>query len=303
MFLRFLLRYLGNQRGEVPASTEGESGESQASTEDQTGAATEAQQQSVEESFIDPKNLPEELKPHWKRMHSAFTNGMAKIKQEKEKISAYDQFMTNPEYARQTIIANAQKLGLTVTEAQVAANYMAANAQDGQRQAPTADVPPELVEAARAKLDPSMHWAADQIAAGSWAILKPVLQVFQQDRQAKQQENYSALEQELSEKVPGWEAHEDAMKQIEDFIADRSKLRHPVLGSRKELLYKFATGGARATQEAINRINQAAKNKSSVGSTGRQSLPDVREKIRGAKTEQEAFQIAIDAAKQEIAAS
>lgn len=299
-FLKFFFALLGNQRGEVgdgadsspsPQTDAGDKGVESTSDGDKKAPP--------EESFIDPGSLPEELKPHWKRMHGSFSREMGKIRESKKKIEEYDRFMTDPEYAKQTILAYASQLGLTVTEAQAAAQYVT-SASPTSQQVKTTDVPPELVRAMKERLAPELQWTAEANAEAFWAankiMLAPILRRFEEDHKTRIDREYGELEEELSLKAPGWEEKEDEMDGMLAFLQNQNQLRHPTYGSKLELLYNLATGNTRATQEAINRMSHAARNRSGIGSVGRQPAPDISEKIIKAKSDQEAWDLAADAA-------
>ena len=271
------------------------SGESQASA----GEKAEGEKEKAQESFIDPKDLPEELKPHWKRMHSAFSRKMNEINKANEKIEAYDRFMSDPEYAKETIRAYAQKYGMSLVEQRAAENYIA-NAQGGQG---NSDVPRQLIEAVGSKLAPELKWMAESIASAHWEANKltvaPVIKRMQDSAKKQAKSEYDRMAQELSERAPTWEEKEDDMTSLLDFIQGEENY-HSEFGSKLEILYNIVTGNSRATQEAINRISSAAKNRGSIGSTGPKSSPDLSEKIRGAKNAQDAWKIAADAALKEV---
>lgn len=264
-----------------------------------------SQQQQQEESFIDPATLPEELKPHWKRMHGTFARKMGEINKSKEKIEAYDRFMTDNEYAKQTILAYASQLGLTVTEAQAAANYAASVAKTN-RGNPISDAPQQLVQAVRERLSPELQWMADSIASAHWEAnrltIGPVLARLEGDKKKQRENEYDRYAAQLTEKVPGWENQEDAMNAIREFILDETSLYHPTYGSKLELFYNLATSNSRATQEAINRFSQAARNRSSIGGSGPQSQSNIAERVLKAKTEQEAWEIAANDAVKQVGA-
>ena len=46
-----------------------------------------------EDSFFDPKAVPDALKPAYKQMQGAFTRKMQEIAQSREKVAAFDQFV------------------------------------------------------------------------------------------------------------------------------------------------------------------------------------------------------------------
>ncbi len=81
-------------------------------------ATPQGSQHQREDQFYDPNDLPEELKPHWKKMQGTFTKKMQGIKSIREKSDMVDKFNTDPEYARQIIQQRAAAIGLTLTKAQ-----------------------------------------------------------------------------------------------------------------------------------------------------------------------------------------
>lgn len=304
-FWKLFFALLANRRGEAgDGSSLAPSPEKDAESHGAEGASGGDGKVPPEESFIDPGSLPEELKPHWKRMHGTFNREMSKIKESKKKIDDYDRFMSDPEYAKQTILAYASQLGLTVTEAQAAAQY-AASASGGIQPVKNAEAPPELVRAMKERLAPELQWMAESNAEAYWAankiMLAPILKRFDEDRKDRVDKEYEELAEELSLKAPGWEDKEEEMDGMLAFLENKSQFRHPTYGSKLELLHNLVTGNTRATQEAINRFSHAARNRSSIGSAGRQSVPDISEKIVKAKTEQEAWDIAADAALKTVA--
>ena len=52
---------------------------------------------SQDESFIDPASLPPELKPHWSRMHRAYTQALEGARGVQDKASTVDRFYSDPQ--------------------------------------------------------------------------------------------------------------------------------------------------------------------------------------------------------------
>lgn len=301
-FWKSLLALIADDKGQVGDEPEPEGDQASLDEEDAgaEGAETsEGEEAQPEESFIDPSQLPEELKPHWKRMHAAFSSKMKGIKDSRDKLDAYNRFFEDPEYAKQTIMAVAPKLGLNINGQ--AAPQQAPGQQAQQR---ATDVPPELVEAVRNNLAPELQWMADSIAASHWAAnkvaLKPIMDRFDSDRTDRFTREYESAAEELAAKVPGWETKEDDMTEMLDFIQDKTKLRHPVFGNKLELIYNMTTGNTRATQEAINRMSQAGRNRSSISSSTRHPVTNISQRVKEAKNEAEAWDIAAQGAIQEV---
>lgn len=65
--------------------------------------------------YDDPNELPEELKPAYKRLLAAYTKKTQSLAEQKRKIEAYDAFTANPMASLQAI---AQQYGLTLQQAQ-----------------------------------------------------------------------------------------------------------------------------------------------------------------------------------------
>jgi len=88
----------------------GKEGEESAELE----AGEEAGDEGEEVNFLDPNELPAELKPAFKRMQASFTRAMQKLSGEREKVAMYDKLMENPQQAVELL---AQKVGLSVNKA------------------------------------------------------------------------------------------------------------------------------------------------------------------------------------------
>ena len=246
------------------------------------------------ESFIDPKDLPEELKPHWKRMHGAYTKKMQGFADASKKAELVDRFYGDPQFALQTIAQAAQQLGYTLTP-------------PGQATPPPGQVlpvpatgaaPPELVQAIQAALDPSLHWMAPSLANAQWSA-NQVLRA-KVDAQTFDTE-YERAAGELGESLPGWEQHEAEMEELYDFLATR-QMYHPKFGNKLQLLYNLVTGNAAAVTEAARRMSTAAKSRTTTGHPARSTVPDYSERIQKARSPEEAFQLAAEQAKAELAA-
>ena len=73
------------------AGTDGQSGAAGSQGTTQTGTTT-----TTEETFFDPKDLTDELMPAYKNMQRAFSKKTEGIKADRQKVEAYDAFMTDP---------------------------------------------------------------------------------------------------------------------------------------------------------------------------------------------------------------
>lgn len=258
-----------------------------------TGDGSQTQQQK-EESFIDPSSLPEELKPHWKRMHGTYNKRLSEIAADKDRAEFAKRFESDPDFAAQQIQARAAKLGMTITKAQ--AQQAAATGSENA-------APREVVEQVRKSLSPELQWMAEQIANSQWALVQSQLKPLQEQRQTERlqayQAQYDSLIEDLSGKAPGWETHENEMLELLEFIKGPD-LSHKKFGSKPELLYRIVTGNASAVSEATRRMGEAARNKVSTGTAQRASQPNIEDRIRKAKNNNDAFNIAAKAAVEDL---
>lgn len=258
--------------------------EAQAETQDtdtETTVTTPGQQAQPEkeESFISPNELPEELKPHWKRMHRAYTKHLEAVKGIREQAAQVERFYNDRSFAYQTLANWAVQNGYTLTPAGQQAPQQTQAQQNVQ-------APPQLVEAIRSKLSPELKWMAEQQAEAFWAAqqlaYQPVIEQQQRQQQQALSAEYDQLSDELSNVSPGWEEHEQDMREMYDFLQS-PKLRHPKYGSKLQLLHNLITSNASAIAEATGRMNKAVKNRSagSHGSTTR-VVSNLSDRIRKA---------------------
>ncbi len=249
-----------------------------------------------EEAFFDPNALPEELKPVWKKMQGAYTKKMQGIAEDKKLAGVVRRFDTDPQFAISTIQQKAAQLGYSISKAQ------AADIAQGQAAMPGAiNAPDSLVQLIKSRLSPELQFMANDLANSSWAVqqamLAPIQQKQQEDDKARRETEYEDHVAKLSERYPGWEAHEEEMDRIMEFM-ESPKLNHPVYGSKMELLYKLATGNGAAIAEAATRMGSAARNRVNSGVINRQSMPNISDRVRKAPTMNEAWEIAKEAARQ-----
>lgn len=289
-----LLSPLFNERGEVGdndgTANAGDQGDPQQGDTTGTGegASSEGSEAPPQESFFDPSQLSPELKKQWSSMHRAYTKKLEGFKQAQDKALAYDRFYSDDDFRLQTLQQAAQQLG-----------YNFSKAQPGNTGQPVASggesAPADLVERVRSRLDPSLQWMAQSLADAQYeamrAVIGPREQREEQERARQRHDQYQELAEELSEKVPGWEEHEEEMLELLDFIKS-DKMRHKRFGSKLNLLHGIVTGNASAISEATRRMAESAKNRTVSGGISRSSAPNYEDRIRKAKTNQEAFKIA-----------
>lgn len=244
------------------------------------------------DQFIDPRDFPPELQPHWKRMQASYTKKMQAVARDRDKVQLVDRYRSDPDFAKQFMQQELQRMGI------------GAPAQpqqpSGQRGAP----PPQFIDALAEKLPPELRWMAPAMAEATYAsvahLTAPMLKD-NQDRQREERTNeWDALAADLSQRQPGWEAHEEDMLAIHDFLQS-SKLKHPVYGSKLDLLLNLVTGNAAATQRAISRMSDAGRQRTTTGQPSRTTIPNIADRVRKAPSNASAWKLAADAAIQQVA--
>ena len=251
--------------------------------------ATAAPEARAPESFIDPSDLPEELKPHWKRMHRAYTKKLEGLSEVQKKAALVDRFNGDRDFALQTIRQAAQARGVTVGEVKAAIA------------APSA-APPELVAQIESTLSPELKWMAPALANAQWAGMQMTLKPEQDRRAAESHEQraaqYETLAEELTRRAPGWEEHEDEMEKLLVFLQGEA-MTDKHFGSKLELLHSIVTGNAAAITAAARRMGEAARSRTTSGQIAR-STSNIADRVRKAKTDSDAWDAAVNFAKTEL---
>jgi hypothetical protein len=147
-----------------------------------------------------------ELDQVFRKMQGAYTRKTQSIAKVRDAAQIVERFNSDPDFARQTILQRAQQLGLNVQQP---------GQQAGLPNGQAKSMPSELVEAVKSNLSPELQWMAPALAASQWAGMQMALQPIQEQqaqtvRSTRDQEYEQAVEQ-LSERAPGWEAHEEDM--------------------------------------------------------------------------------------------
>lgn len=273
------------------ASTGGTASEGDAEvSEDQPAALPEGDATQKPDNFLDSENLDPTkldpaLQPIFKRMQGAYTKRMQAIAEIRDKAGVVDRFYNDRDFANQTLQAWAAQNGYQVVP----------KGQDQAQQQGASQTPKELVEAFKAKLDPSLHWMAESQADATWTVmqqlLSPLVANQQQAQTQARQAEYDRYSNELAGVAPGWEEHEDAMSELLDFMGSK-QMSHPKFGSKIKLLYDMATSRSSALAEATKRVNAAAQNRSS-GTRGgtRAAGPKLDDLAKNAKSTQDAWAI------------
>ena len=275
---------------------------------DTTAAAAGATDQTVkpaaDESFINPADLPEEIKPHWKRMHGAYTKKLEAFNARKPDHELLDRFRSDEGFALELLRYEAQRRGLSLAPVNGRPTPAAA---PGPAARPSADGPPaSLVEAITSRLDPSLHWMADMLAAGQWEAARLATQpLVEKDRAkdaASRDAEFGTHAAKLTEAAPGWEAHEDDMNALLDWIRSPA-MSHPQFGDKLTFLYNAVTNGSAAKAAAIRAMSDAGRNAVRTGQSGRPMITNIADRVRKATTTQEAMRVAAEEAERELRAS
>ncbi|MDI6741629.1 MAG: hypothetical protein QMD11_02730 [Smithella sp.] len=220
---------------EVDANTEGATGqEGQAGASAEDDSATTATKAAAEDVFFDPKDLPAELQPQWKRMQASFTKKMQSISQHRGKIDAYDAFERDPVGTMQQI---AGRMGFQLTRAEAAA----AAAKAAQAGEASTDWQPQ-------------NWqeVIDKIGG---QIMEKVQQSLAPVFQGVQKATAHNIEKELDAVDANWRMYEDEM---------RTALRdHPSLVNDVSKLYRLSVPeevlSSRAVQAALKKLEDKGK--------------------------------------------
>ena len=266
---------------------------------DQVAAAQAApeQQTFLEGSTLDPRQLPPEIQPIWKRMQSAYTKKMQEIAAVRDQAQIVERFYNDRDFAFQTVAQWAAQNGFAVQP--IGAQQHQQAQLTPQQQQGQGDLPPGLVEQVKNSLPPELQWMAESQAKAQWAaaqmLLKPLVQQTQQQQRQAVEQEWDKLADELSQQAPGWEEHENEMTELYDFLQSQ-KLSHPKFGSKHQLLYNLVTSNAAATAQVAKRMTQAAKNRPASGISTGKTASNLSDRIKQAKTSQDAFRLAAQAA-------
>ena len=280
------------------------------STDEGTGAEQAGNEQAVAEEstpttpdqFLSDEELmakirsTPELHQVFTKMQGAYTRKTQSIAKVRDAASIVERFNSDPEFARQTIQARAQQLGLSLASPNQTPQF-------GMSNGASKSMPPELVEAVKTNLSPELQWMAPALAASQWAgmqmALQPIAQQQAETKRSTRDQEYESLASQLSEKAPGWEAHEDDMQALLGFLQSE-KLSDRRWGSKLELLHKLTAGDGQATAEAARRMGQAARARGVAGSPMATPTPNIAEQVMKPKNMQDAWGIAAKHAMAEL---
>lgn len=216
----------GTQTTVTGTETTGSGTDGQVNTDQTTTSGTEA-----EETFFDPTQVSEELKPAYKLMQRAFSEKTQQLSAGKQKVEMYDRFMQNPVGMIRQL---ASQYGMTIAEATAAATQQ----QNGQWTPQTWE---EVVQKVTEK-------AKEEAKRELLGDLQPLVREVQETKKTQ-------IEKMLDENAPDWKLYEDKMTE--------NLQKHPTLSSDPLLLYEVSlprnVRESRATQAALKKIESKAK--------------------------------------------
>lgn len=229
-------------------------------------AATHGTASQSEESFFDPKELPDELQPAYKQMQKAFVKKTQAIAQDRNRIEAYKAFEADP---HGTIKRVAAQLGYQLTQGGQQPEASSSGLENWQPQSWQ-----EVIEKVK-----------EAVSGDQSTQLEPLVGEVKQLRRAQ-------IEKMLDDEIPEWRQYEDEMSSLLQ--------SHPTLVNEPMKLARLAIPDevqqSKAMQQAMKRLQtKAASAQTSAGSTTRKE-PSNRPK--GKLT----FQQAVEEAKRQIAA-
>ena len=227
-----------------------------------------------------PQELQREAKALRKRFQSAYTKKTMDLAEIRRKAEIVDRFDTDPAFQEQVIQQAMARRGVTTPPAQ----------------APTsAEIPPAILKMVQDRLPPELQWMAPAQAGIAWELVRTmnqnVIQPLQQNvtamQRQRQEQEYTTTLTEFAGRNPGWDAHEDAMVEVLEFLKSPA-LTHPKWGTKHDLLYRLAQGTEKVEQKAVEtvleRTNRAVKTRSITASgAGRGTVSNLADRVRDPK--------------------
>lgn len=277
-----------------PAESEGTTAAAETG-QTQEGTAAPSQQQQQDAFFSDAEVMERikanpELDHVFKKFQSSYTKKMQQAADWRQKAELVDRFNTDPATRRQILQQYANEL-----------QQQSATAQPQATAANGSTMPPEFVNAFKANLPAELQWMAEGQAKSFWQAqqiaMQPYVQAQQEREVSSRASEWDGLAQQLP---PGWEAHEDEMADMLNFLRSDQN-HHPTLGNKLQLLYKLATGEAQATTNAIERMGAASKNRvTGRGGAGQRVEQNTNDRIMKSRSIRDAVQIAGRAAMEKL---
>lgn len=160
-----------------------------------------------------------------------------------------------------------------------------------------------IEQALSTSLGEDLAFLAPRIAPALEAAIRQAVEPLSKQTEAQQRATRQAEEQKLMQEMdaanPGWEAHVSEMEAMQQFLSSGA-LHHPKFGNRLALLYRLTNPDV-ARVEAARSMTTASRSRLSTGRPGRPAQPNIEEMVRGAKSSNDAFRLAAEAALREVA--
>lgn len=267
-----------------------------------TPQQAQAQDTFLAGATLDPTKLPPEIQPIFKKMQGAYTKKMQEAAEWRRQAEIVERFNNDRDFGFQTVAQWAARNGYAIAPvgAQQATQPQAQQQASYQRPGQTN---PQIVEAIKQNLPPELQWMAESVAPAINAsvnqLLAPLAQQLTQTQASRDEEvrgqEWDKHAEALSSVAPGWEEHEPEMVELYRFW-NSPAMHHPKFGSKHQLLYNMITGNAAATAQVTKRMQQAATNRPSSGIQTGRTTTNLADRIRSAKSSQDAFKLAAQAA-------
>lgn len=223
----------------VPDITQGQASDTSKAVSGQPKGPESAEQQAPEESFFDPAALPDELKPGYKQMQSAFTKRMQELSKHRQKIDAYDAFEKDPQGTLERIAA---QMGLTISQ----------RGQQQAQQQPQGQMGPDWQPQTWDEVLSLAEQRAEQrILSKLQPILGPVMQQVEQISSRNVETTLDGID-------PNWRMYEDDIK--------ANMREHPTLikspngvASLYRISVPYEVQTAQAVQAAVKKFETKAE--------------------------------------------
>jgi DNA-binding transcriptional MerR regulator len=232
-------------------------------------------------------------------MHAAYTKTREDLKRGREAYSTVQRFYSDPDYQLQVLQQAAAQRGMRLSSIEQAAQAQT----NGQTAHAGVQAPADFVERIKGGLAPELQWMAPQLAAAQWAAIQPLIQERQHEKLASKTQELESAEAEFAQQMPGWEAEEEDMNNVLEWLQSGSP-KHQRWGNRYAALHKLTLmlkgHNGHAVQEAANRMAEAARSRTTSSGGGRPAGDNYQERVLKAATGREAMEFAQKQAIEEL---
>lgn len=233
---------------DTPTDTAPEGTEGQAAG---TGTSETAPQ--TEDTFFDPREVPDDLQPAYKQMQAAFTKKMQAIAENRQKVEAYDAFQQDPIGQIQRL---AQQYGYTMTRAEAAQVQQEQQSQNQNWEPQSWD---------------------DVLSRAEERAYNRIRQELQPMFSEVQQMKKTSIEHQLAEIDPTWQQYEDKMT--------ANLKQHPTLAQDPAMLYRLSVPQdvleSRAVQKALKKMEAKGQSAQVAGGSTTTKQPKIKEPTGG----------------------